>query len=156
MKRLLKISNTTTWILCLISISGLIFTNTFFLMLRDKIVNVGNVEGFMNKFSSPVVLVYFIFILFHLSAMFTLILQLNFFKRENFLRAFLFFTGTVSLLMLLGDFALLSDISKEYIFGLPGEFNILFISQALHFVFYILMIVLLVLTRKPVWKESEE
>ncbi|HEY4662710.1 MAG TPA: hypothetical protein VIH07_03425 [Candidatus Humimicrobiaceae bacterium] len=156
MKRLLKISNTTTLILCLISIAGLIFTNTFFLMLRDKIVNMGNVESFMNKFSIPVALVYCIFVLFHLSAMFTLILQLNFFKRENFLRAFLFFTGTVSLLMLLGDFALASDISKEYIFGLPGEFNILFVSQALHFVFYILMIVLLILTRKSILKKSEE
>ena len=156
MKRFLKISNTTTFILCLISTAGLIFTNTFFLMLRDKIVNMGNVEGFMNKFSIPVALVYCIFILFHLSAMFTLILQLNFFKRENFLRAFLFFTGTVSLLMLLGDFALASDISKEYLFGLPGEFNILFVSQALHFVFYILMIVLLVFTRKSILKKSEE
>jgi len=156
MKRLLKISNTTTLILCLISIAGLIFTNTFFLMLRDKIVNMGNVESFMNKFSIPVALVYCIFVLFHLSAMFTLILQLNFFKRENFLRAFLFFTGTVSLLMLLGDFALASDISKEYLFGLPGEFNILFFSQALHFVFYILMIVLLALTRKSILKKSEE
>jgi hypothetical protein len=156
MKRLLKISNTTTLILCLISIAGLIFTNTFFLMLRDKIISMGNVESFMDKFSIPVALVYCIFILFHLSAMFTLIVQLNFFKRENFLRAFLFFTGAVSLLMLLGDFALASDISKEYLFGLPGEFNILFASQALHFVFYILMIVLLLLTKKSVWKKTEE
>src|SRR3972149_6187723 len=156
MKQLLKMSNTTTLILCSISIAGLVFTNTFFLMLRDKIINMGNVVSFMGKFSIPVAVVYCIFGFFHLSAMFTLILQLNFFKRDNFLRAFLFFTGIISLLMLFGDFALASDISKEYIFGLPGEFNILFVSQALHFVFYILIIVLLVLTRKPVWKESEE
>jgi hypothetical protein len=156
MKRLLKISNTTTLILCLISIAGLIFTNTFFLMLRDKIVNMGNVESFMNEFSIPVALVYCVFVLFHLSAMFTLILQLNFFKKENFLRAFLFFTGIVSLLMLLGDFALLSDISKEYIFAVPSEFNILFLSQALHFIFYTLIIVLLALTKKSILKKSEE
>jgi len=156
MKRLLKISNNTTLVLCSISIAGLLFTNTFFLMLRDKIINMGNVESFMDKFSIPVAVVYFIFILFHLLAMFTLILQLNFFKRDNFLRAFLFFTGITSLLMLFGDFALASDISKEYIFGLPGEFNILFVSQALHFIFYILIIVLLVLTRKSVWQEREE
>jgi hypothetical protein len=156
MKRLLKISNNTTLVLCSISIAGLVFTNTFFLMLRDKIINMGDVESFMDKFSIPVVVVYFIFIFFHLSAMLTLILQLNFFKRDNFLRAFLFFTGITSLLMLFGDFALASDISKEYIFGLPGEFNILFFSQALHFIFYILIIVLLVLARKSVRKESEE
>ena len=120
------------------------------------IINMGDVESFMDKFSIPVAVVYFIFIFFHLSAMLTLILQLNFFKRDNFLRAFLFFTGITSLLMLFGDFALASDISKEYIFGLPGEFNILFFSQALHFIFYILIIVLLVLTRKSVRKEGEE
>ena len=156
MKRLLKISNNTTLVLCSISIAGLIFTNTFFLILRDKIIDMGAVESFINKFSIPVVVVYFIFGFFHLSAMLTLILQLNFFKRDNFLRAFLFFTGITSLLMLFGDYALSSDISKEYIFGLPDEFNILFLSQALHFIFYILMIILLILTRKTVNKEGEE
>lgn len=155
MKRLLKISNNTTLILCLISIAGFIFTNTFFLILRNMIINMGNVESFMDKFSIPIAAVYIIFGFSHLAAMFTLILQLNFFKRDNFLRAFLFFTGIISLLMLFGDFALSSDISKEYIFGLPGEFNILFLSQALHFIFYILMIILLVLTRKSVSKKSE-
>jgi len=156
MKRLLKISNNTTLILCLISIAGFIFTNTFFLILRNMIINMGNVESFMDKFSIPIAAVYIIFGFSHLAAMFTLILQLNFFKRDNFLRAFLFFTGIISLLMLFGDFALSSDISKEYIFGLPGEFNILFLSQTLHFIFYILMIILLVLTRKSVSKKSEE
>ncbi len=156
MKRLLKISNNTTLVLCLISIAGLVSTNTFFLMLRDKIINMGAVESFINKFSIPVAVVYFIFGFFHLSAMLTLVLQLNFFKRDNFFRAFLFFTGITSLLMLFGDYALLSDISKEYIFELPSEFNVLFFSQALHFVFYILMIVLLILARRSVWKEGEE
>jgi hypothetical protein len=156
MKQLLKISNNTTLVLCSISIAGLIFTNTFFLMLRNMIINMGDVESFVGKFSIPVAVVYIIFGFFHLSAMFTLILQLNFFKRDNFLRAFLFFTGIISLLMLFGDFALASDISKEYVFGLPGEFNILFFSQALHFIFYTLMIILFVLTRRSVGKESEE
>ena len=156
MKRLLKISNNTTLVLCSISTAGLIFTNTFLLMLRNMIIYMGDVGSFIDKFSIPVAAIYVIFGFFHLSAIFTLILQLNFFKRDNFLRAFLFFTGTTSLLMLFGDFALLSDISKEYVFGLPGELNILFFSQALHFIFYILMIVLLVSTRKLVRKGGEE
>jgi len=156
MKQLLKISNNTTLVLCSISIAGLIFNNIFYLMLRNMIINMGDVENFMNQFSIPVTGIYLIFGFFHLSAILTLILQLNFFKRDNFLRAFLFFTSITSLLMLFGDFALMSDISKEYVFGLPGEFNILFFSQALHFVFYILMIILLVLTRKSVRKKDEE
>jgi hypothetical protein len=156
MKRLLKISNNTTLVLCVISIAGLIFTNVFFIMLRNMIIEMGDVESFMDKFSVPVALVYIIFTLFHLSALLTLILQLNFFKRDNFLRSFLFFTGITSLMMLFGDSALSSDISKEYVFGLPDEFYILFLSQALHFVFYVLMIVLLVSTGKSVGKEKEE
>lgn len=156
MSKLLKTSNNITLILDSISIAGIIFANTFFLMLRNMIINMGDVESFINNFSIPVTAVYFIFGFFHLSAMLTLILQLNFFKRDNFLRAFLFFTGITSLMMLFGDYALLSDISKEYIFGLPDEFIILFISQALHFIFYILMIILLVLTRKEAGRESEK
>ncbi len=156
MKRLLKISNNTTLILCSVSIAGLIFTNTFFLMLRKIIIEMGDVESFINKFSIPAASVYIVFTLFHLSAILTLIVQLNFFKRDNFLRAFLFFTGITSLLMLFGDYALLSDISKEYVFGLPNEFTILFFSQALHFIFYILMIILLVLTRRSVTAGGEE
>jgi hypothetical protein len=156
MKRLLKISNNATLALCIISISGLIFTNTFFIMLRNLIIEMGNVESFMDKFSIPVALAYILFSLFHLSALLTLILQLKFFKRDNFLRAFLFFTGITSMLMLFGDTALTSDISKEYVFGLPDEFYILFLSQALHLVFYVLMMVLLISTRKSVGKEKAE
>ena len=156
MKKLLKISNNVTFTLCLISIAGLIFTNVFFLMLRNVIIDLGDVESFMNNFSVPVAVLYIFFCFSHLAAIFSLILQLNFFKKDNFLRSFLFFTGVTSFLMLFGDFALASDISKEYIFGLPGEFNILFFSQALHFLFYILMVILLILVRRSGWKESEE
>ena len=156
MSRLMKISNNTTLILCLISIAGLLFSNTFYILLRNMIIRMGDVESFLNNFSIPMAIVYIIFGFFHLSAIFTLILELNFFKRDNFLRAFLFFTGIVSLLMLFGDFALMSDISKEYVFGIPNEFNILFFSQILHLVFYILMIILLISSKKSVKKKGKE
>jgi len=147
MKKILKISNNTTLALCVISFAGLVFVNVFFLELRAKIINLGDVEGFLVMFSIPAAIAYIIFGISHISAIFNLILQLNFFKRDNFLRAFLFFAGIISLFMLFGDFALLSDISKEYIFGLPDEFIILFLSQALHFVFCILMVILSLMNR---------
>jgi len=156
MKRLMRVSNNTTLVLCSVSIAGLIFANTFYILLRNMITSMGDVETFMNRFSIPIAIVYIIFGFFHLAAIFTLVLELNFFKRDNFLRAFLFFTGIVSLLMVFGDFALMSDISKEYVFGLPGELNILFFSQVLHLIFCILVIVLLVSSRKSVRKKSEE
>ncbi len=129
MKRLMKVSNNTALVLCLVSIAGLIFTNTFYILLRNMITGMGDVESFLNRFSIPVTAVYIVFGFFHLAAILTLVLELKFFKRDNFLRAFLFFTGIVSLLMLFGDFTLMSDISKEYVFGLPGEFNILFFNK---------------------------
>ena len=144
MNKLLKRSSKTTLFLGALSIAGLIFVNTFFLMLRNRIISSGNVESLIESFSIPAALTYILLGFFHLSAVFTLILQLNFFKRDNFLRAFLFFSGIVSLLMLFGDTALLSDISKEYVFGFPTEFYILFFSQAVHFIFAFLMMVLLV------------
>jgi hypothetical protein len=156
MKKLLGMSNNTALILCLISTAGLISTNIFFLVLRERIINLQDVEAFLNMFSVPVALVYIISGISHLAVIFALILQLNFFKRDNFLRAFLFFSGIISLLMLFGDFALVSDISKEYIFGLPDEFIILFFSQVLHFIFYVLMIILFVVTKKNIFIEKEK
>jgi len=156
MKRILRISNITTLVLCFISIAGLIFVNIFFVMLRAAIIDIKDVEGLMNSYSIPVAVTYMVFAFSHLLAMFTLILQLNFFKRDNFLRSFLFFTGIISFLMLFGDWALTSDISKEYVFGLPDEFIILFLSQALHFIFFIFMFTLLISSRRSAYGEGGE
>jgi len=155
MKKLLNTTNKTTLFLCSLSIAGLIFTNTFFLMLRSRIINMGNVEGLIDRFSILVALTYILFGFFHLSAILTLVLQLNFFKRDNVLRAFLFFIGIISLLMLFGDTALVNDISKEYVFGFPNEFYILYFSQAVHFLFSVLMMILLIGTGKAL-KRSEK
>jgi hypothetical protein len=115
----------------------------------------GNIEGLIARFSIPVALTYILFGFFHLSAILTLVLQLNFFKRDNVLRAFLFFIGIISLLMLFGDTALVNDISKEYVFGFPNEFYILYFIQAVHFLFSVFMMVLLVGTGKAL-KRSEK
>ena len=156
MKKLLKISNNTTLILCSLSIAGLGFTNMFFFMLRSRILAMGDVEKLVNTYSIPVSLTYILFGLFHLSAILTLILQLHFFKRDNILRAFLFFSGIISLLMLFGDTALVHDIVNEYVFGFPSEFYVLYFTQAVHFIFTILMLVLLVWRGKSVEKGAEE
>ncbi len=156
MKKILRISNITTLALCFISIIGFIYVNIFFVRLRATIIDLGDVEGLMNVYSIPVAVWYMIFAFSGLLSMFALILQLNFFKRDNFLRSFLFFTGIISFLMLFGDWALTSDISKEYVFGLPDEFVILFISQALHFIFHILMVALLISSWRSAYGEGEE
>lgn len=156
MKRFLPISNRVTLILGSVSIAGLLFTNIFFALLWNRIVTLNDVEIFLDSMSLPVGLIYILFGIFHIAALLTLVLQLYFFKRDNFLRAFLFFTGITSLLMLFGDFALVNDIAKEYIFEFPTEFYVLFFSQLIHFIFYILIIILLIMTRKQVVHKDEE
>ncbi|MCK5566537.1 MAG: hypothetical protein KAI62_01410, partial [Actinomycetia bacterium] len=79
MKRLMKVSNNTALVLCSISIAGLFFTNTFYILLRNMIINMGDIESFMNRFSIPVAVAYIIFGFFHLAAILTLVLELKFF-----------------------------------------------------------------------------
>ena len=155
MKKLMKINHITAFILGLISIAGLALTNTLFIMLRSRIIDDIDVPAFLDRISLPTAAVYMVFFIFHISALLSIILQLKFFKRDSFLRAFLFFTGIISLLMLLGDTALMSDISKEYVFGLPDEFIVLFASQLLHLIFYVLTVILLLITWKYLKKEEE-
>jgi hypothetical protein len=55
------------------------------------------------------------------------------------------------MIMIFGDFALISDIVKEYNAGLSGiesEFVILFLSQSLHLLFYCLIIFSIVSSNK--------
>jgi hypothetical protein len=155
MKKLMKVNHLVAFILGLISIAGLVLTNTLFIMLRSRIINDVDVPAFLDSITLPTAAAYMIFFVFHISALLAIILQLKFFKRDNFLRAFLFFTGIISSLMLLGDSALMSDISKEYIFGLPNEFIVLFASQIVHLIFYVLIIILLSMTWKYLRKEEE-
>jgi hypothetical protein len=155
MKKFMKVNHIVAFILGLISIAGLVLTNTLFIMLRSRIINDVDVPAFLDSITLPTAAIYMIFFFFHISALLAIMLQLKFFKRDNFLRAFLFFTGIISLMMLLGDSALMSDISKEYVFGLPNEFIVLFASQVFHLIFYVLTIILLLMTWKYLRKEEE-
>jgi hypothetical protein len=155
MKKFMKVNHIVAFILGLISIAGLVLTNTLFIMLRSRIINDVDVTAFLDSITLPTTAIYMIFFFFHISALLAIMLQLKFFKRDNFLRAFLFFTGIISLMMMLGDSALMSDISKEYVFGLPNEFIVLFASQVFHLIFYVLTIILLLMTWKYLRKEEE-
>jgi hypothetical protein len=53
--------------------------------------------------------------------------------------------------MVFGDFALITDIVKEYKAGLPGiesEFAILYLSQLLHLIFYCLVIIFTIMNNR--------
>jgi hypothetical protein len=158
--KLINISENTTLALCLTSFCGLVFNLVFYEILRNKIINYRDILVISDKIGIYVAIIFIIFFFFHISAILSLILQLKFFKRESLLRSFSFFVSIISTLMIFGDFALLSDITKEYIHGfeegIAGEFFILYLSQGLHLLFIILVIVLVILTKKEIHKKAAE
>jgi len=154
--KLVNISENATLAFCLISLCGLVFNIVFYEMLRDKINKFKDIIVISDKLEIIAAIIFILFFIFHISAIISLISQLKFFKRESLLRSFSFFISIISLLMIFGDFALLSDISKEYLHGIyegiAGEFFILYLSQGLHLLFMILVIVLVGLSKKEIRK----
>jgi hypothetical protein len=84
--------------------------------------------------------------IFHVCSILNLILQLKFFKRFSILRAFAVFAGVLSILLLVGNLGLLSDIGKESKLGLDtsGEWIFLYVNHFLHAAFIMLMFGLIV------------
>jgi hypothetical protein len=64
----------------------------------------------------------------------------------------------MSTLMILGDFALLSDMGKEHAAGLDtsGEWPVLYLSQALHFLYIILLFALIFYTRNRLRQSQDD
>ncbi|MCL5070861.1 MAG: hypothetical protein M1308_08195 [Actinobacteria bacterium] len=158
--KLINKSENTTFALCLVSLCGLILNLVFYGILRNNIIDHEDIMVVADKIGVFVGIIFIIFFIFHISAILSIIFQLKFFKRESFLRSFSFFVSVISLLMVFGDFALLSDITKEYIGGIErgiaGEFLMLYMSQGLHLLFFVLVIVLAVLTKRRIHKKVVE
>ncbi|MDD3521061.1 MAG: hypothetical protein PHU65_07520 [Actinomycetota bacterium] len=134
--------------LSIISLLCLAMSFVFFELIRKAIITGIGVEKSFTDAQYFVVAAYMVLFIFHLFALAVILMDLSFFKRDSFIKSFIFFVSIISLLMLFGDYALLSDISKEYIFGFPDEFIVLYSSQGLHFLFIVLIFLLLGIIRK--------
>jgi len=150
MKKVINISGKVTFALGILSLCSLIYNLVFYETLRPKVIRFEDISGILDRMEIIAAVAFIIIFFFHISAISTLAFQLKFFKRASLFRSFLFFMAIISLLMVFGDFALLSDIGKEHMAGLEtqGEWVVLYFSQALHFIFIIFLFVLLFLTRK--------
>jgi len=156
MKKTIRFIEKITIALAAITICGFIYNNIVFEMLRRSIAAGVYFPGYLDGFALYSAILYIISFIFHLSSITLIVLQLKFFKRESILRSFLFFASIISSLMLFGDFALLSDISKEYVFGFPDEFYVLYLSQVFHFIFYACLLAMLTKTAKLYRKPDTE
>ncbi len=151
MKKLLGLSEKVTLSFSIISIIGFIYNFILYVRIDIMTINSGLINTLTGKAEIYAGISIIFIIIFHLFAILTIILKLKIIDRENIFLSFMFFISIISLIMIFGDFALISDIVKEYNAGLSGiesEFVILFFSQSLHLLFYCLIIISAVLSSK--------
>jgi len=158
MKKVINIMGRITMALAILSLGGLIYNLIFYEKIRPLILRFEDISAILDKMQIPVAASFMLIFIFHISALLYIFFQIMFFKRENLTRALLFFLAIISILMVLGDFALLSDIGKEHAAGLDtsGEWPVLYASQVLHLVFIILLFIIMFMTRKKVLTQYRE
>jgi len=150
MKKVINISGKVTFYLGIISLASLVYNLIFYEILRPRILRFEDISKILDKMEIFAAAAFILIFIFHISAILNITFQLNFFKTESLLRAFVFFLAVISILMVVGDFALLNDIGKEHAAGLDtsGEWPILYFSQFLHILLNILVFLILLSTRK--------
>jgi len=158
MKKTINIIGKISIFLAFSSIGGLIYNMFFYERLRPLILGFKDITAVLESMQIPVALIFIFLFLFHALTVIYVFLQIVYFKREDFLRALAFFLSIISMLMVLGDFALLNDIGKEHAAGLDtsGEWPMLYASQILHFVFLIVIIILIFMTFKKIRRDRQE
>lgn len=158
MKKAIDTLGKVVLISAFLSIAGLIYNMVFYIRLEPLVLAFDDIAGLLEKMQIPVAVIFIFLFLFNLLAVLYVFLQFIYFKRESFLRALVFFLAVMSALMVLGDFGLLSDIGKEHSYRLDTstEWPVLYFSQGMHFLFVILLIVLIFWTFKKIKEKREE
>jgi len=156
-----KTINTLSWItlaLAVLSIGGLVYNILFYERIRPLMLRFEDITAILDKMQIPAAASFILIFIFHIAAILYIFFQIMFFKRESFLRALLFFLSIISGLMVPGDFALLSDLGKEHTAGLDtsGEWPVLYVSQLVHILFIILLILLIFLTGRKLSQVNDE
>ena len=151
MKKLLILSEKITLSFSIISILAFIYNFILYIRIEMVTINLGLLNTLISKTEIYAGISIILIIIFHFSAILMIILKLKAVVRESIFLSFIFFISIISLLMVFGDFALITDIVKEYSAGLPGiesEFAVLYSSQFLHLLFYCLIIIFIILNNK--------
>jgi len=151
MKKLLALSEKITLSFSIISILAFIYNFILYFRIEIRTINLGLLNTLISKTEIYAGISIILIIIFHFSAILTIILKLKAVVRESIFLSFIFFISIISLIMVFGDFALITDIIKEYNAGLPGiesEFTVLYFSQFLHLVFYCLIMIFLILNNR--------
>ncbi|MDD3777574.1 MAG: hypothetical protein PHN32_08215 [Actinomycetota bacterium] len=144
MKRSIKNWNFMVIALGVISLAGLAYNMFFYQRLRPIILAFGDAQPVLSSMEKVAAIWFILIFISHGLALAWVMINLRLFRKESLLLSLLLFAGLLSMLMVVGDFTLLSDIGKEYKQGwdTSGEWIILYISQGLHFLFWLLLIIM--------------
>lgn len=151
MKKLPNLSEKITLSFSIISILAFFYNFILYIRIEIRTIHLELINTLISKTEIYARISIILIIIFHLSAILMIIINLKAAKRENIFLSFIFFISIISLIMVFGDFALITDIIKEYNAGLPGiesEFAILYFSHFLHLLFYCLIIIFIVLNNR--------
>jgi hypothetical protein len=146
MKKSLKLTGIISIILGFVSFCFLINNFMVFEYIRPITMRFEELGPDIDRTMIPVAIGFIVIFIFHLSSILNLALQLKFFQKFSLIRAFAVFVGVISVLLLIGNFGLLSDIGKESQAGLDtsGEWIFLYINHILHTAFIMLMFGLII------------
>jgi hypothetical protein len=157
MKKALKISGGVSIVLGFVSFCFLINNFMVFEYVRPVTMRFEKLGADIDRLMITVGIGFVIVFIFHLSSILNLALQLKFFKSPNLFRSFSIFAGILSVLLLVGNLGLLSDIGKESQLGwdTSGEWIFLYINHVLHAGFIMLMFGLIISSFQVLKKNIE-
>lgn len=157
MKKALKITGGASIILGFVSFCFLINNFMVFEYVRPITMRFEKLEPDIDRLMMTIGVGFIVIFIFHLSSILNLALQLKFFKSPNLFRAFSIFAGILSVILLVGNLGLLSDIGKESQLGwdTSGEWIFLYINHVLHASFIMLMFGLIISSFQVLKKNIE-
>jgi hypothetical protein len=144
MEKRLKVVIPITFTLGIISFGCLIYNFFVFQFIQPKIINFEPL-GTGEKLMTYIFIGFFVSFFFHLLALLSIIFQFQYFKKISFFKLITLFAGILSFICLIGDWAALTDIGKQYQMALSTsmEWRYLFLSLVPHALFHILIFILL-------------
>ncbi|MBC8182422.1 hypothetical protein H8E88_15085 [candidate division KSB1 bacterium] len=144
MEKRLKTVGMISLILGIISSCWLVYNFFIFQTIQHQVTNF-ELSGTSERLIKYIFIGFIVSFFFHISALVNIIFQFQYFKKVTFLKLITLFIGVLSFICLIGDWAALSDIGKQYQMALSTstEWSYLYISLIPHVLFHLLLFMLL-------------
>jgi hypothetical protein len=148
MTKNIKRSGLATLVLGFVCLSWWIYDIIAFEHIRPRLIEPSKWGPLEETLGGFVWIGYLVFFLFHIPAILSIILRIQFFKRMDWKGGLALALGLLSLFSLMGDYSLLNDIGKEArLTGEPqSEWFVLYVVMIFHLLFFLAMLGLVIQT----------